>query len=207
MTTFARTGALTCAAVRRDRVRIAVWLIAILLLVVTIAASAQGLYPTQAALDQASLASQDNPAAIAFNGPAVALDTIGGQVAFQLGAIGLVVVGLMALLMVVRLTRAEEDSGRLELVRSMAVGRHAPLASAVIVVGVMNLVVGATTAASLVALGLPTVGSLLLGASFTALGLVLVAVAAVTAQVTENPRAAAGMAAAVQILFMTSAAA
>jgi ABC-2 type transport system permease protein len=197
VTTFTRTGALTRFALRRDRVRIAIWLVSLALLVVVTAASTQTLYPTQADLDQAAMASQDNPAALAFNGPAVALDTMGGQVAFQLSTFGLVMVGLMSLLMVVRLTRTEEDSGRLELVRSMAVGRHAPVASAAIVVAGMDVVVGLLTALSLVALGLPAAGSMILGASFTALGLVFVAVAAVTAQVTENPRAAGGMAGAV----------
>ena len=95
----------------------------------TTAASTKSLYPTQADLDAAALAARDNPAALAFNGPDQALDTIGGQVAFQVGAFGLVMVGLMSVLLVGRLTRGEEDSGRLELVRSMPVGRHAPLAA------------------------------------------------------------------------------
>jgi polyether ionophore transport system permease protein len=135
VSSFTGTADLTRFALRRDRVRIAVWVIAIVVLVIITAASTKSLFPTQADLDQAAAASQDNPAALAFNGPAVALNTMGGQIAFQVGAVGLTVVGLMSLLMVGRLTRGEEESGRLELIRSMAVGRHAPLAAAVIVVG------------------------------------------------------------------------
>ena len=197
MTGLTRTWALTRFALRRDRVRIGVWLLSIAVLVLVTSSSTQGLYPTQADLDQAAVASQDNPAAIAFNGPPVALDTMGGQVAFQVSTFGLVIVGLMSLLMVVRLTRTEEDSGRLELVRSMAVGRHAPVASAVIVVGAMDVVAGLLTTTALVATGIPALGSAVLGASFVALGFVFVGVAAVTAQVTENPRVAGGMAGAV----------
>jgi ABC-2 type transport system permease protein len=197
MSTLTGTGALTRSALRRDRVRITVWIAAIVLLVLVTASSTKGLYPTQADLDAAATASEDNPAALAFNGPAVALDTLGGQVAFQVGAIGLVLVGLMALLMVVRLTRAEEESGRLELVRSMAVGRHAPLASGLIVVGLMTVVVGVLSALSLRSQGLPTAGSVALGASLTALGLFFVGVSGLTAQVTENPRVASGLAGAV----------
>lgn len=197
MSDLARTGALTRFALRRDRIRIGVWLASIVLLVLATSSSTQALYPTQADLDQAAFASQDNPAAIAFSGPPIALDTMGGQVAFQLGAFGLVIVGLMALLMVVRLTRTEEDSGRLELVRSMAVGRHAPLASAVIVAGAMVVAAGVLTTVCLVATGLPVTGSAVLGASFVALGLVFVAIGALTSQVTENPRAAGGIAGAV----------
>jgi ABC-2 type transport system permease protein len=197
MSTLTGTGALTRFALRRDRVRIAVWIAAIVLLVVTTAASTKGLYPTQHDLDQAAAASEDNPAALAFNGPAVALDTLGGQVAFQVGAIGLVVVGLMALLLVGRLTRTEEESGRLELIRSMGVGRHAPLASGLLVVSAMCVVVGVLVTASLLSQDLPTAGSVVLGVSFTVLGLVFVGLAGVTAQVTENPRVASGLAGAV----------
>ena len=134
MIAFAGTGPLTRMVARRDRVRISVWVLAIVATVVVSAASTIGLYPTQADLDEAAAASRDNPAALAFSGPDVALDTIGGQVAFQVGAFGLTLAGLMSLLMVSRLTRGEEDSGRLELVRAMPVGRHAPIAAAVWVV-------------------------------------------------------------------------
>ena len=128
--------------VRRDRVRLVLWIAGIVVLVLVTAGSTIGLYPTQASLDEAAAAARDNPAALAFNGPDVALDTIGGQVAFQVGAVGLTFVGLMSLLLVVRLTRGEEDSGRLELVRAMPVGRHASLAAALVVVGGADLLVG-----------------------------------------------------------------
>ena len=84
------------------------------------------MYPTQADLDQAAAASKGNAAAIAFNGPAQGLDTVGGQVAFQAGAMGLVVVALMSVLMIGRLTRGEEEAGRLELLRSLPVGPRRP---------------------------------------------------------------------------------
>lgn len=192
--TLTGTLALTRFALRRDRVRIAVWIAAIAALVLVTAASTKGIYPTQADLDLAAVVAQDNPAALAFNGPAVALDTMGGQIAFQVGAFGLLIVGLMALLMTSRLTRAEEESGRMELVRSMAVGRQAPLASALIVVGAMSVTVGVLTTVGLVTQDLPVAGSVALGASFAALGLFFTGIAAVTAQVTENSRVASGIA-------------
>ena len=75
MTTSPAPGAARFA-LRRDRVRIAVWIVAIVLLVVVTASSTKGLYPTQAVARRARpLASQGNPAAIAFNGPPMALDT------------------------------------------------------------------------------------------------------------------------------------
>jgi ABC-2 type transport system permease protein len=197
VSSFAGTWSLTRFALRRDRFRIGVWLAAVVALVVVTAASTKGLYPTRADLEAAARASEDNPAALAFNGPALALDTIGGQVAFQVGAIGLVVVALMSVLMVARLTRGEEESGRAELIGSMPVGRHASLAAGLVVVALMDLVVGVLVTVSLLGLGLPAVGSVALGLSFTVLGVVFVAVTAVTAQLTESSRVAAGLAGAV----------
>ncbi|HEY6531569.1 MAG TPA: hypothetical protein VIY72_04660 [Acidimicrobiales bacterium] len=197
MSSLTGTWALARFAVRRDRVRIAVWILSIVVLVVITAASVKGLYPTQHDLDVAAAASIDNPAALAFNGPAYGLDTVGGQVAFQVGAFGLTVVALMSLLMVGRLTRSEEESGRLELVNSMAVGRHAALAAALVVVSAMNVVVGVLVGASLVAMDLPVGGSILFGLSFTMIGLMFIGVETVTTQVTESSRTASGLAGAV----------
>jgi len=45
-------------------------------------------FRTQAALDQTAAATQGNAAAIAFNAPPQGLNTVGGQVAFQFGALG-----------------------------------------------------------------------------------------------------------------------
>ena len=127
MSALAGTGPLVRLIVARDRIRLLAWIVGIVLLVVVDGGQHQGHLPHPGRPRRGRLAARDNPAALAFNGPDQALDTIGGQVAFQVGAFGLVMVGLMSVLLVGRLTRGEEDSGRLELVRAMPVGRHAPL--------------------------------------------------------------------------------
>ena len=78
-----------------------------------------------------------------------------GQVIYQTGAAALTAVGLMSLLLTSRLTRGEEDSGRLELIRAAPVGRDAPLAAAVLVVAAANVVTGVATTLILLAEGLP----------------------------------------------------
>lgn len=194
MSGLERVAALARFVAKRDWLRFLAWIVGIVVLVITTAASTKGIYPTQESLAGAAALVEDNPAALAFNGPAQALDTIGGQVAFQLGAFGLLVVGLMSLLLVERLTRTEEDSGRLELVRSMPVGRHAPLGAGLLVVTALDVVVGALVALCLVSQDLPLTGSIVLGASYAAFGFALVGITAVTAQIAENPRVAAGSA-------------
>lgn len=191
------TAPLVRLIVRRDRLRLLLWVAGIIALVVATAASTKGLYPTQAKLDAAAKVAEDNPAALAFNGPPYALDTIGGQVAFQVGAFGLMLVGLMSLLTVGRLTRGEEDSGRLELVRSMPVGRYAPLAAGLVVVTAQCVVVGALVTVTLLLEDLPLHGSVALGASYVALGLLFMGITVVAAQVSENPRVAGGIAGAI----------
>ena len=69
MTALHGTGPLVRLIIGRDRIRLLAWMAGILLLVVTTAASTKGIYATQADLDEAALASRDNPAALAFNGP------------------------------------------------------------------------------------------------------------------------------------------
>ncbi len=99
--------------------------------------------------------------------------------------------------MVGRLTRGEEEVGRLELVRSLPVGPHAPTTSAMLTVAGMDVAVGALVAGSLVVQGLPTAGSLAFGLSFALVGFLFAGVALVVAQVSENTRVVYGTAGAV----------
>ncbi|HVJ97284.1 MAG TPA: hypothetical protein VNC41_10690, partial [Acidimicrobiia bacterium] len=191
--TFVGTAPLTRFALRRDRVRIVVWITAIVLLVVTTVQSIKGLYPTQLDLDKAAAASQDNVAAIIFNGPPQGLNTVGGQVAFQTGTFGLILMGLMSVFMLGRLTRGEEEAGRAELLRSLPIGRHSLPAAALATVAAMNLVTGALVTLALIAFDLPVTGSVVFGLSFTLFGLFMAAVTAVAAQVSENTRVVYGI--------------
>src|SRR6266571_3882555 len=136
------TAALIRLILRRDRIRISIWVVSIALLVFLSAVGVKSLFPTQASIDQAAAATQHNAGAIAFNGPAQGLDTLGGQIAFQVGALGMVVVALMNLFMIGRLTRGDEEAGRLELVRSLPVGVHAPAFGALLGLAYVMRIVG-----------------------------------------------------------------
>ena len=197
MTSLTGTVALTRFILRRDRVRILVWMVALVVLVALTTVGIEGLFPTQAALDQTAAATAHNAAMIAFNGAPQGLNTVGGQVAFQFGAMGLVLVALMSIFMVGRLTRGEEEAGRLEVVRSLPVGIHANTLAAALTVAAMNLLVGVLTSAVLIAQGLPLAGSVVFGASFILVGLVFGGVALLVAQVTESTRVVYGAAGAV----------
>lgn len=198
-TAFTLTGTATIVRLilRRDRVRTPVWLVAIAGLVALTVSSVQGLYPTAADLQAAGAFIASNPTARALNGPAHAVGTLGGRVAFELGAFTYVVVALMSLFMVSRHTRAEEESGRVDLLRAGVLGRHATTTAALLVVTGTNLVLGAVVAAILIGMGLPVTGSIVLASALAAGGIVFGAVTAVTAQITEHSRAVSGIAATV----------
>jgi ABC-2 type transport system permease protein len=189
------TGAspLTRFTIRRDRVRIVVWVVAIVLLVASTVGSIKGLYPTQSDLDTAARTSEDSAAAIVFNGPAQGLRTVGGQVAFQTGTFGMIVVGMMSLFVLGRLTRGEEEAGRTELLRSLPIGDRALPAAAMATVAGMCVVTGALVALTLIGLGLAVAGSVAFGLSFALFGLLMAALTLAAAQVTENTRVVYGI--------------
>ncbi|GGV32080.1 ABC transporter membrane-spanning protein [Actinomadura cremea] len=196
--TLTGTGALVRFMLRRDRVRIPVWLLAIGLTTAVTASNLASTYTTaEGRQSRASLV--DSPAGAAFSGPGYGLDdyTYGAMLANEILGFVAIFAALMSLLLVVRHTRAEEEAGRAELVRAGVVGRHAPLAAAVLVVGGANVALGALVTLLLGGSGIETVtwsGSLLFGVGLAAVGLVFTAVAAVTAQVTEYGRGASGLA-------------
>ena len=194
MISLTGTLALTRFILRRDRIRILLWVVPIVALTALTVVGIKGLFPTQAALDQTAVATQHNAAAIAFNGAPQGLDTVGGQVAFQFGAPGMVLVALMCIFMLGRLTRGEEEAGRLEVVRSLPVGIHANTLAAVLVVAAMDLAVGGLATATLIAQDLPVAGSVVFGISFILVGLVFAGVALLAAQATESTRVVYGTA-------------
>jgi ABC-2 type transport system permease protein len=182
---------------RRDRLLLVWWVAGSVLLYWSQAVSTKALYPTQAEFDRAAASMSANAAFVAMAGPARALNTLGGQVAWQASAFGAIVAGLMSMFLVGRHTRAEEESGRADLVRASAVGREATLAAVGVVVLAANVLLGGLVTVSLVAYGLPAAGSVSLGLAAGLAGLVFGAVALVAAQLTGSARAVYGITGAV----------
>jgi ABC-2 type transport system permease protein len=127
-----------------------------------------------------------------MSGPTDLLASIGGEIVFEIFAFAAVVVALMNMFLVGRHTRADEESGRAELLRSARVGRHAPLAAALLLAGLADVAAGLLVFAVAAGTGLPTAGSAVFGAAITAVGLVFAAATAVAAQVFESTRAVYG---------------
>ncbi len=131
-----------------------------------------------------------NPTMRALLGPAFNLSNPGGFTFWRVGTFMAAAVGMMAALGVIRATRAEEEDGRVELVRAGAVSPAAPLAAGV-VLGLVGCLAVAVASAGLMIAATPGVG----GALATGLGLGLtgamfVGVGAVFAQVFPSARTA-----------------
>jgi ABC-2 type transport system permease protein len=195
MSAFVGTGTLLRLALRLDRVRLPVWLFALALMPVATAAQYTKLYPTEESLQIVS-AVISNKSLVALNGPLFGL-SLGGLTAWKIGVTELVLTALMSVLTVVRHTRADEEAGRLELVRATAVGRHAPLTAALLAAGLANCALAILAALGLIGMGLPVAGSVMLGLAIGLTGLTFGAVASVAAQLTNGARSATGIATAV----------
>lgn len=182
---------------RRDRWLVLWFTIGVTILYWAQAYSVDGLYRTQAEFDRAAASMEQNTAFVAMAGPARALNTTGGQVTWQASAFGAIAVALMVMFVIGRHTRAEEESGRDELVRSGVVGRLAPMVAAYAVASAASAIVGAGVALSLIAYGLAAAGALALGVGLLLCGTAFAAVALVAAQLTSSTRAAYGLTGAV----------
>ncbi|MGP5097113.1 ABC transporter permease [Brachybacterium alimentarium] len=180
---------------RISRRQIIIWVLAIGLSVAASVAAMKGVYPDQQALD-ARAALLENPSAVMMTGPAFALDhyTFWAMVANELLLYVLVAVAIMSILLMVRHTRAEEEAGRLELVRALPVGRSAPPTAALLLVALANAGVGVSVVLGLLVTGGPLVDSLAVGLATALTGMVFGGVAALTAQVTEHAGSASGLA-------------
>ena len=177
---------------RRERRGIPIWVLAAGALVLIQSVQSQSLYDTPEKLARLRATSEGNSAVVAMSGPDRLLDTIGGEVVFEIFAFAGILVALMNMFLVGRHTRADEESGRAELLRSARVDRRALLSAALVVAGLADLAVTVVVVLATVGTGLPLGGSLLFGVALGCLGLVFAGLAAAAAQLHENTRGVYG---------------
>ena len=192
MSTVTGTRALARLAGRRDRIMLAAWIYVLTALVCGTAYSFKRLYPTVAGRAVFAATAGHNPALLSLYGPLYG-NSLGSLTAWRYGGFAALGAGLMSIFIVIRHTRADEESGRLELVGSAVVGRNAALTAALLIAGGANLGLAVLMTAGLTALGLPAAGAIALALAIAGSGLVFTAVAAVAAQVAGSARAARGL--------------
>ncbi|MDH6214771.1 ABC transporter permease [Streptomyces pseudovenezuelae] len=194
MTTFTGTGVLLRFSLRRDRVMIPVWVAVNTLMVLSIPNTLKSTYGTEA--ERTDLVHQvaTNSSFRALIGP-VFDDSLGALTAWRVGVYAGALGAVTALLVVVRHTRDEEESGRQELIASGAVGRRASLTAALLAAAVASAVLGLLVAAGLAGQG--ATGAVAFGLGLAAVGMLFATMAAIVAQLTESARLTRGLTAGV----------
>lgn len=198
-----KTGRLARFTIRQDRVRTLLWFIGIAFFTWIVPIAFADLYPSQQDRD-AMAETMRNPAMIAMVGPGE-LDhyTIGTMTAHQMLLFTALVVGLMNILLVARHTRANEEDGRIEMIRALPVGRLAHLHATLSVLCGTNVVLALITGLGLYALGIESIdleGSLLYGALLGATGFFFTGVTVLSAQLSESSRSTIGLSIAVLLI-------
>lgn len=197
MSSLTGLGAVLRLMARRDRIRAPAWIVGI------------AFFTAYCTTEVAALGADDDPVSLAdssvlfagsmgrlMTGPALGLDAPSSARFFAAGYVlfTYILIALMALFTVIRHTRADEQAGRTELVRSNVVGRHAQLTAALILTAAITAVSAAGVLGVGLARGYPATGSLLIAVSAAAVALFFAGFAALSSQLVESSRSASGIA-------------
>jgi ABC-2 type transport system permease protein len=199
--TLAGTGTMARFVVRRNRIRLLVWWLVIVGLFAYVEVYYTDIFTTQKALDDFATIS-NVPSIKALTGLAAAPNTMGGAVWTKIWMTCALMLAFGVAFLITRNGRADEETGRTELLRSRVLGLHAYSLASWLVTAALCVAVGVGVALVSIAGGLDpegsgVTGSLILGASITGIGLVAIGVAALSGQLTSTSRAANGLAAGV----------
>jgi ABC-2 type transport system permease protein len=192
---FTGVPSLLRLVLRRDRVRLSVW-IAILTAMMVYAPNAVKLAYPEEAQRLARVNLLKTPAGMMLGGPMFGGNetNLGAMMANELMLTLIVATSILSILTVIRHTRAEEESGAAELVLSSVVGRYARTYAALILVGGVNAVLAVTMTLAMSAIGFSIVDSAAMCLGITGVAMVFGALAAVTAQLWRQARTASGAA-------------
>lgn len=194
---FSGTASLTGFILRRDRVRLALWIILLSIFCV-------GLVPVfsnvifKGAEKTAIVEMMKNPAIIAMVGPIYgeANYTIGAAFANYMLVFSVMIAGVMNIFLVSRHTRADEEFGRLEVIRSLPVGRLSNLSSTLATAVLANALLTLLTTLGLYLVrveGMDLLGCFVFGAALGVVGLFFASLTAVFCQLSANNRTAMGL--------------
>lgn len=193
MNAFAGTGQLLRIAGRTELRRLIITILVFALVFLATAAQFQNLTPTLADREKMQAAASLTGTFTFLVGRFDHPETVAAMAVWKSGLFMVGALAVIAVMTMVRHTRAQEAAGRLELVRAGAVGRLAPLAAATAITSVT--VVATAIASSVVLAGYGATGAQLVGFAFEMAipALVAMGLAAVAAQVATTSRSANGL--------------
>ncbi|WP_166139038.1 ABC transporter permease [Nocardioides ochotonae] len=193
-TALTGTRPLLKVSLRQDARHIAPWVAGISALSASSILAYAWIFPDASDREQLARTLGVNPALALIFGPARDLTTADGFNSWRAGMLGAFFAALMAILIVVRNSRAQEDSGQAELVASGVLARGTRLAVAVLMASTASVALGVVCFAVTLACGGGASATLILSATFTASGLMFTGVAAIAAQLGSDAHAASSIA-------------
>ncbi|MGW2178423.1 ABC transporter permease [Streptomyces sp. NPDC001732] len=193
---LAGTGALLRLALRRDRIIMPIWVLVLGGSFSSVGKSLASLYDTADRRAELAASMNGNSSLRAMYGP-VFDDSVGGLVSWRMVAFGAALAAVMSLIVVVRHTREEEETGRQEMLSSAMVGRRAPLTAALLAAVIANTALALVIVAGMAGSGAGGAGAVALALAVAGVGVLFACTAAIAAQFTESARLAKGLTAAV----------
>ncbi|TAJ49146.1 MAG: hypothetical protein EPO52_04955 [Herbiconiux sp.] len=188
--------ALLMQRIRRDRVQLPIWILGNGLLALFASVSVANSYGDPVERTGILLLATGSPAILLLRGLPQGAD-LGSFVFFEIFIYLALVAAFMSTFLAVRHTRAEEESGRAELVGATPAGRSTPLAATAAYGALAALAMGVSVTLGLVAGRLPPAGAVVTGAAVAATGIAFLGIGLVCAQIVHSARAANALALAV----------
>ena len=186
--------------IRQERVNSTVWILSMVLFNFAILLLMGLLLMPEAADRLEFMAMLENPALLAMVGPLYSMDvtTMGALYTMMMFVFVAIAVGIMNIFLIVRHTRADEEAGRYEVLRSLPCGRLANVNAAMLTALIVNTVMAVLFAITMW-IGMAMVNdpmgfgaALLWGITLGIVGLAFAAVAALFSQLSSNSRGASG---------------
>ena len=196
MTTIAQWPLLLGHILRRDRVALPVWILAVTAFAVLFAPAMPAIVGSPEEIAALSEMLR-NPAMVAMCGIIYGdVSTIGIIFTQMMLVWTAILVAVMNILIVVRHTRSDEDDGRLEVIWSLPVGRLANLVAVAVLMTGVNVALALLTGFGMASFGVESIdlaGSLVYAAALGACGLVFAGLTMVVVQLVSSARGATGL--------------
>lgn len=170
-----------------QRRRLVVWVLALVASLALTAVSVAQLYDTTEKIKSYGEAVVSD-ALVAINGRVEGIDTLGGIIQDEFSFLASFLMPLMGIALVASMTRAEEESGRLEALLSGRIDRRAPVVAALVLVLGAVVVMDLGFVVSLMAAGIGPGPAVLYSLALGMVTLVFAGLAAVCAQVVLHGR-------------------
>lgn len=190
MNGFTGTGCLLRLAIRRDRIRLAIWLVILIGTIFSVVPAVKEMY-AQPEMRENYAATMSTSMLGRLYGGLLDGDSLGAVVMVESYAFTATLIAFMSGFLIVRHTRANEESGSMEVLLSGQVGRYAPVAAAMLVAVAANAVLAVATGLFFMQFAdFPAASGWLLGLAFAGTGISFAAIATVAAQLASTGRGA-----------------